>query len=109
MGIDRNVVNMPVAIKNLFPIASAVFREIDFLSAKPEESATPGWRDLDVGEGLRYFLDNKVPLQPTTPVAAYQLARTAYWLGRTAIIVGVVALLTLGGSVVASFVPGAGR
>ena len=35
--------------------------------------------------------------------------QTAYWLGRTAIIVGVVALLTLGGSVVASFVPGAGR
>ena len=36
-------------------------------------------------------------------------AQTAYWLGRTAIIVGAVALLTLGGSVVASFVPGAGR
>jgi len=36
-------------------------------------------------------------------------AQTGYWLGRAALVAGAIAVLTLGGSVVAAIVPGMGR
>jgi hypothetical protein len=59
----------------------ALYRELDFLSNKPELRATPGRRVIPAAGGLRYF-DHGTARPPGDPRPEFALADHIYWFGR---------------------------